>query len=106
MKAQGITKDILMSKYATHNLFLVDNIIINLFIFLRPKSVPNSPSFSSRGISRWSSHLRHQISNAWSNASTKNKKSLASTASVGLTGQSHLRAEDKKKWPSAQDCRG
>ena len=26
--------------------------------------------------------------------------------SSGITGQSHLQIEDKKKWPSAQDCRG
>jgi hypothetical protein len=66
--------------------------------------VPNSPSFTSRGVSRFS-HLRNQISSAWSSASTKSKKSSASPLSVGITGQSHLQLEDKKKWPSAQDCR-
>ena len=73
------------------------------FYIFRPKSVPNSPSFSSRGISRFS-HLRNQISSAWSSASTKSKKSLQGTSSVQMQGQLH--SEDKKKWPSAHDCRG
>ena len=74
------------------------------FTFLRAKSVPNSPGFSSRGVSRFS-HLRNQITSAWSSASTKSKKSVQGSTSVGLTAQGQITVEDKKKWPSAQDFR-
>ena len=104
----------IVSSYLFNPLILANEIEIKahkIFHF-RPKSVPNSPSFSSRGISRFS-HLRNQISSAWSNASTKStasaktKKATPNTLSVSsVSAQGQLHPEDKKKWPSAQDCRG
>ena len=58
----------------------------------RPKSVPNSPS-----IPRAFSNLRHQLSSAWSSSSKKKQQSSS-------TGGQSLSGEDKKKWPSSNDC--